>query len=182
MHAGDSQTYTDKRTGLVWQNDKAIGVVKKTWMDMTAVSARKCFYGVDQDSCSDTSGDTATTYCENLQLSGFDDWRLPSVEELGSFVQDEFSQWKLPIVEATKEPNRQIRQGTFWSATSAQYKGKPREAAYSVLYVVVEGERPEINIFTRDKNNELYVRCVRGEITGSSSVQRRTWNMMSIPE
>ncbi len=154
LQAGDPQTCTDKETGLMWQNDDEIGVVKKSWMDMTNVNAKKCLYGGIQESCSDTSGDTAATYCENLQLDGFDDWRLPSKIELSSFG--------LHIGQAPKGLVQFIREGEFWSATSAQYKNKPREAAYAIKYWK-DKEFPGSTL-TRDKHNRLYVRCVRGSL------------------
>jgi hypothetical protein len=154
LQAGDTQTCTDKETGLMWQNNDAIGNVKKTWMDMTNVNATKCLYGGVQESCSDTSGDTATTYCENLQLDGFDDWRLPSRIELSSFG--------LHIGQSPNELIKFIRKGEFWSATSAQYENKPREAAYAIKYWK-DKEFPGSTL-TRDKHNSLYVRCVRGSL------------------
>ena len=68
---GLSRSYTrengiviDQTTGLQWQDDYSNngGSVKKaTWED-------------------------AKTYCENLTLGGYSDWRLPSIEELKSIV------------------------------------------------------------------------------------------------
>ncbi len=56
-----ADTFTDKTTGLTWQDNSASKTVQKTW-----------------------SG--AKEYCENLTLGGYDDWRLPSIRELQSIV------------------------------------------------------------------------------------------------
>ncbi len=52
-------TVTDQETGLMWQKDTAPGTY--TWQ-------------------------AAVEYCDNLQLAGRDDWRLPEVWELWSIV------------------------------------------------------------------------------------------------
>ena len=62
-------TVTDNITSLVWQ---------------------KCSAGQDSTDCSmlPTSHDweAAISYCEDLPLGDFDDWRLPNIKELGSLV------------------------------------------------------------------------------------------------
>ncbi|MEA2051044.1 MAG: DUF1566 domain-containing protein [Campylobacterota bacterium] len=52
-----SSVYTDKSTGLMWQDNYDAKSVKKTW-----------------------SG--AKKYCQNLSLSGYKDWFLPAAEQL----------------------------------------------------------------------------------------------------
>lgn len=150
LQAGDAKTYTDKRTGLMWQDDDAVGVVVKAWFDMNTVSARRCLFAGDQESCSDTSGDTAATYCQNLKLDGFDDWRLPNMNELSSFDHH-----------ARTRARRKLK-GSFWSATSDLYKGKPREAAFIKMYGGIS-DADKSYVMTRDKNNPMFVRCVRGQ-------------------
>ena len=51
-------TVTDTETGLMWQQDEAGAM---NW-------------------------ESALSYCENLQLAGHDDWRLPNINELQSLV------------------------------------------------------------------------------------------------
>jgi hypothetical protein len=166
LQAENAKTYTDKNTGLMWQNNEAVEIIQKSWMDMTTDSAKKCFYGIDQNSCSDTSGDTASTYCQKLQLDGFDDWRLPSIMELNSFLLN--------------KPDKHIQEGTFWSATSDQYKNKPREAAHVIMY---RGKDFQGTLLTRDKNTKLYVRCVRGKsLAGSLYEESPIWEILNIKQ
>ncbi len=68
---------TDHVNKLMWQDDAAASSVHKSWVTMANYIA---------GNYDDTSGDTATTYCENLTLGGFTDWRLPTVEELNLIV------------------------------------------------------------------------------------------------
>jgi len=51
----------DDRTGLVWQDDQAVGNVTKSYSD-------------------------AKKYCEQLKVDGFEDWRLPTLFELYTIV------------------------------------------------------------------------------------------------
>jgi hypothetical protein len=55
----DDGTVTDTDTGLMWQKDTALGT--NIWQQ-------------------------ALSYCENLTLAGYSDWRLPNVRELQSIV------------------------------------------------------------------------------------------------
>ena len=68
---------TDLVTQLQWQDDTAVATVTKPWVTQT---------NYDAGDYNNTSGDTATTYCDNLSLGGFGDWRLPSVVELGGIL------------------------------------------------------------------------------------------------
>ena len=54
-----SDITTDKDTGLMWQDSSQI--VKKDWKG-------------------------AKSYCANLSLGGYEDWRLPHIDELKSIV------------------------------------------------------------------------------------------------
>lgn len=52
---------TDNATNLQWQDDKAAKTTQRNW-------------------------EGAKTYCENLTIGGYIDWRLPSIQELLSIV------------------------------------------------------------------------------------------------
>ncbi|WP_345985677.1 DUF1566 domain-containing protein [Sulfurimonas sp. HSL-1656] len=77
-----NEIVTDHSSGLMWQDDANVTSVSKPWL--TSSNALLCSDSGDatSSSCLDTSGDTAATYCENLTLGGFTDWRLPTLKEL----------------------------------------------------------------------------------------------------
>jgi hypothetical protein len=78
-------TVTDRRTGLMWQQQAA---GPHTWVD-------------------------ALTYCETLNLAGYEDWRLPNLRELQSIV--DFNQHG-PAAEQSYFPD--ISQyADYWSST-----------------------------------------------------------------
>ena len=65
----------DKNTSLMWQDDLAMDTVHKPWVIQENFDKKDYF---------NTSGDTVVTYCENLILEGYDDWRVPAKDELVS--------------------------------------------------------------------------------------------------
>ena len=52
-----SDVFSDSKTGLMWQDNSAAKYVQKDW-------------------------DGAMSFCKQLQLGGYDDWRLPNINEL----------------------------------------------------------------------------------------------------
>ncbi len=82
----------DNITGLMWQDNNT---VKKTWTDGSEYS-------------DDTSGDTATTYCSNLNWGGYNDWRIPNINELLTYisVSDDEEYWA--STEGTSLSNRYV--------------------------------------------------------------------------
>jgi len=75
---------TDHVTGLQWQDDDEANTTEKQWL--TDDNYDKCTNDGNDTACYDTSGDTAATYCANLSLGGYTDWRLPTAKELDGIV------------------------------------------------------------------------------------------------
>jgi len=109
----------DSETGLVWQDNSKI--VKKDW-----------------------SG--AKGYCKNLSLGGYDNWRLPNVDELISIVD---TKKKSPAI---KSIFKNTKSNWYWSST--EYKGDSSKAWFVFFNFGYD--------YYGSKSNEYYVRCVVG--------------------
>jgi hypothetical protein len=79
-----AEIVTDNDTGFQWEDQQTI--VSKKWED-------------------------AIDYCENLTLGGFDDWRLPNINELRSIVDYERSD---PAIDRAF---RNTKSDWYWTST-----------------------------------------------------------------
>lgn len=90
IRSNDAEIVLDTDTNLVWQDNSEAKTVKKNWKE-------------------------AVEYCENLNLAGFDDWKLPDSDELESVVDKS----KYPTI---KKGFQNIYTGIFldkyWSISS----------------------------------------------------------------
>ncbi|NWF65785.1 MAG: DUF1566 domain-containing protein [Chloroflexi bacterium] len=122
-------TVIDLDTGLVWQQGDA------------------------QNDQGGHSWETALAYCEDLTLGGWDDWRLPNIQEIKTIV--DYSRLEPAI-------NPIFGSGSFsldyWSSTTSVWIAQV-DYAQSVDF-------SEGRIQHSRKSSANYVRCVRG---GSSS-------------
>ena len=128
----DRVTFDDYDTKLMWQDDIEAKTVQKDWQG-------------------------AINYCKDLSLAGFDDWRLPKIEELESIVDDT----RLNPDSFAGESNLAIKiefenvaSGWYWS--SSNYANNKVNAWY------VDFSYPESG--NNEKNGDYsdrYVRCVR---------------------
>lgn len=117
----DDGTVTDNVTGLMWQQQD--DDTTRTWGE-------------------------ATTYCTDLTLTGYTDWRLPNNNELATIIDYGADN---PPIDITAFPGTNTSE--YWSsATSAL---SPSHAWYG------EFIRGEFSI--EIKTESYYVRCVRGE-------------------
>jgi len=121
----NEQIVTDNITNLQWQDDNDAKTVTKSWVD-------------------------AISYCEELTLGGYTDWRLPNINEL-----------KIIIDRTKKNPEIALSfQNTntdspeddyYWSSTTYDdYRGDAWVVDFSYGYV---------NYYAKDSS--YYVRCVR---------------------
>lgn len=145
-----TQIVTDHITGLQWADDANVSSssMKKPWLTATNYDICKGQNGQTQDTskCTDTSGDTAATYCASLTLGGESDWRLPSIEEL-VFVTD-----KGRVRPAIHPIFENVNTGSYyWSSTTSD---SGTDFAWVVYFY--DGDDSGIR-----KTYSSYVRCVR---------------------
>ena len=126
-------TVTNTDTGLMWQKDTDPDTYE--WQD-------------------------ALSYCENLTLAGYDDWRLPNVNELQSLV--DYERYS-PTINTTYFPNTQS--SYYWSSTTTP--GYPDFAWY--VYFSDGGVS-----FYYVKSYPRYVRAVRAGQCGSFDTSTTT--------
>ncbi len=137
------QSVYDRDTNLTWQDNDVSGTV---WNAHTFSS-----------SSADLNWTEAIGYCEDLNISGVDDWRLPNYNELHSVVD------YTKIYPAMNSTFANVVNGAYWTSTSyARYSDK---RAWSVIF-----NRGDSG--WKDKSATYYVRCVRDgatELTSESS-------------
>jgi len=105
----------------------------------------------------------ALSYCENLVLGGYSDWRLPNTKELESIVDLESSS---PAIDTTYFPNTNYtpyipgedkNDGLYWTGTTCS--GCHKMKALAVDFE--DGELFYGNKYRNDVYDKNYVRCVR---------------------
>ncbi len=87
-----NEIVTDNVTGLLWQDNEET----KTQM---------------------MNFDQANEYCQKLTLGGFNDWRVPSIEELASLVNKGKNEPSIDINNAPNEAFEKIVSEEYWSST-----------------------------------------------------------------
>lgn len=146
------EVVTDHITGLQWQDDvDAKYHLNKQWL--TDENYDKCLgrNGQTQDdsACYDTSGDTAATYCANLTLGGYTDWRLPTLYELESIVDRGKNE---PAMDTTFENHPGNNDFVYLSSTS---NADDKSRVWGVEFVC--GYDDSVN----KSGDALMIRCVR---------------------
>jgi hypothetical protein len=135
----------DNLTHLQWQDNKNI---KKRWL-YDKFDALCQEGGSAEELCYVTYGDTAVTYCEKLNLGGFSDWRLPTLDELVNIVD------RSKYAPAMNSIFKFVESDIYWTVDNVDYE-EQYNSAWSVDFSSGDYSR-EFKIY-------LYnVRCVRGE-------------------
>jgi len=110
-------TVTGTKTGLMWQKDTAPN--SYTWRE-------------------------AKTYCKELELAGYNDWRLPTIQELIMIVN--YSRFN-----PASDPIFDTMSSYYWSSTT--YASYPCNAWYVSFY--------DGSMYYGNKSRDGYVRAVR---------------------
>ena len=117
-----SEVVTDLTTGLIWQDNGGVADSKYSF-------------------------DNADKYCSDLELAGFDDWRVPSVSELLTIA--DMSKYKAAIDNTFNN----IGEWGYWSSTLDVASGSK---AWQVFFSFGKG-------YLNSKSTGNYVRCVKGD-------------------
>jgi hypothetical protein len=122
-------TITDISTGLIWQ---------------------KCSIGQNNISCSGVAltdiWTNAINECENLNLGGNSNWRLPNINELKSLLSYTIS--VPPIIDNVIFPNSPS--GYYWSSTTYAISNSLAWAATTSIG----------SVNANNKTNKYYIRCI----------------------
>jgi len=140
----DKEVVVDNLTGLMWQDNADVESVTKQWL--TDENYDICDDNNSAPECYDTSGDTATSYCENLELGGYSDWRLPTSKELEGIV--DYGKVD-PSIDTSVFQH--TSSSIYWSSTTIEIYHE--EAWYVIFY--------DGNVDGSNKYFDFYVRCVR---------------------
>lgn len=129
----------DNNTGLMWQQ---------------TISANKYTWG------SAVSWDKAVSYCNNMSYAGYDDWRLPTPQELLTIVDN--SKYD-PAIDETYFPDTP---SDSFGSSSTYVNNTSRAWIAHFSYGIVTNSNDD---------DSYYVRCVRGV-----SLQNSTFNSTTI--
>lgn len=147
----DSLIVYHNASGIMWQDNLKI---KKPWLsDINYEGYRH----------SDTTGDTAVSYCQNLELGEFDDWRLPTIEELVMLTDKSKSDLTFDDVFENIENNG------YWSSSSVANNS---EKAWIVDFSTGTDDWSNKNI---SKN----VKCIRNSEVNSSFYRPKDGNIVT---
>jgi hypothetical protein len=138
-------------SGVMWQDNIK---VKKQWLTDINYDGYRHF---------DTSGDTAVSYCQNLELGDFDDWRLPTIEELVMLTDK--SKTELTFDDIFEN----IEKAGYWSSSSV---ANSSEKGWIVDFTAGTDDWSNKNI---SKN----VKCIRNSEINSSFYKVENTNIVT---
>jgi hypothetical protein len=140
----------DVVTGLMWQaNDEH---------DKMLVDDNNVTYSSDSQPFRSGGLETAVAYCENLSLGGYDDWKLPNINELLTLSSDELSVSSKAEAVSSKESYsaRELQLGEYLSSTPLVKSAKTSESLEEYFYFDDNGNflgnGSEITTEQRDSN------------------------------
>lgn len=134
------QVFLDTSTGLMWQDNTRPPYYASNW-------------------------DSAINYCKNMKLAGFEDWRLPSIQELVTLID---------YNKSSKNMNWKVYKNSSTTMIKDQFKGLyglPTPSSYFISSTINSKNRVLIlsylygNTSSQMKTAKRYSRviCVRGE-------------------
>jgi hypothetical protein len=129
-------TWTDPDTGLMWAK---------------------------RDNGSDVNWNQASDYCGKLQLAGFSDWRLPTIEELQGIYDPSFTlkaaldDWG--VTNCAHVKGNLMLSGWHWSSSQGNDPGKSWQVVWHFNFCS-ENEKPE-NGFPLGFSYNMRALCVR---------------------
>ena len=133
--------------GVISQNgiakDSATGLM---WQDEPYTQAEETAYDKDTNNGKVGNWNYAKTYCENLTLGGFSDWRLPNIYELTTLIDNTKSS-KPYVINGIEN----IASSSYWSSTI--YASDSSNTWFVNFYGGLNN--------AGYKTNSKYVRCVR---------------------
>lgn len=122
LRDASTNTILDTSTFIMWQDDNNVSSNTQNW-------------------------EQAILYCENLTLAGYEDWKLPNINELSTIL--DLTTFNPAII---SDFNSYLSNSTlYWSSTTYKY-----DTRNSWIIYFLTGE-----IITSSKSSNNYVRCMR---------------------
>ena len=116
-----SDVFSDSKTGLIWQDNSAAKYTKKDWKG-------------------------ALSFCNELHLAGYDDWRLPNIKELIQIL-------------STKPRDGGMKKGFKYVGASGYYWSSSADESNEEFAWMMNFKRGYEYI--NYKTYERHIRCVR---------------------
>ncbi len=131
----EKEVVIDNATGLMWQDNAEAKTVQKNWYN-------------------------AKSYCQNLILGGYSDWRVPTILELKSIIDMGREH------PATDPVFQYIVNDDYWSSTVGASKYSEDNVW---IYNFYKNED-----YWDDKTDSVHIRCVRSEIDNDINFIRKS--------
>jgi hypothetical protein len=133
--------------------------------EVTGLTWERCTAGLEGDDCAGGSVLTGpweggVYYCDDLELGGYDDWRLPSAHELALLFDYEGVG---SAIDPAAFPNTVTGDPYFWSADEYVYDWGCIGTCYWTVNFQAIGSGPTVG--PEDMATSWYGRCVHGEET-----------------